>query len=220
MGVYGRLMESQTPTGRGHPLTSTTTPSPTTTPSAIDAATLRQWIDRQDDVIVLDVRSAAEFEGMHIKGSYNVPLPLLDEHADEVTARLDRHVVLVCQSGVRASQARTRLSTAGLEGAAVLTGGVPAFEAAGGEVVRGTRRWSLERQVRMAAGSLVLAGLAGGRLVSPKVGLLAGAIGAGLSFSAATNTCAMGSVLARMPWNKEASEPSAQTVFQQLPSAR
>lgn len=193
-----------------------------TTPTApaltdVDAQTLREWIDRHDDLIVLDVRSAAEFEGMHIKGSYNVPLPLLSEHADELAERLGRHVVLVCQSGVRAGQARTRLNTAGLENAVVLTGGVPAFEAAGGEVVRGAQRWSLERQVRMAAGSLVLAGLVGGKLVSPKVSMLAGAIGAGLSFSAATNTCAMGNVLSRMPWNKSASEPTGRAAIEQLP---
>jgi rhodanese-related sulfurtransferase len=191
--------------------------SPTPALTDVDAPTLREWIDRHDDLVVLDVRSAAEFEGMHIKDSYNVPLPLLSEHADELVERLGRHVVLVCQSGVRAGQARTRLNTVGLENAVVLTGGVPAFEAAGGDVVRGAQRWSLERQVRMAAGSLVLAGVVGGRLVSPKVSLVAGAIGAGLTFSAATNTCAMGSVLSRMPWNRSASEPTAQSALAQLP---
>ncbi len=193
--------------------------SPTPALTDVDAPTLREWIDRHDDLIVVDVRSAAEFEGLHIKGSYNVPLPLLSEHADELAERLGRHVVLVCQSGVRAGQARTRLNTAGLENAVVLTGGVPAFESAGGDVVRGAQRWSLERQVRLAAGSLVLAGLVGGKLVSPKVSMVAGAIGAGLTFSAATNTCAMGNVLSKMPWNKSASEPTAQSAIQQLPAA-
>lgn len=193
--------------------------SPASTITDIDAPTLRQWIDRHDDLIVLDVRSAAEFEGLHIKGSYNVPLPLLSEHADEVAGRLGHRVVLVCQSGVRATQARAHLTAAGLEHAVVLTEGVPAFESAGGEVVRGAQRWSLERQVRLAAGSLVLAGLVGGKLISPKVSMLAGAIGAGLSFSAATNTCAMGNVLARMPWNRTVTEPSAPSAIQQLPAA-
>lgn len=194
-------------------------PAPAPTLTEIDAPTLREWIERHDDLVVLDVRSAAEFEGMHIKGSYNVPLPLLSEHADEVAGRLGHRVVLVCQSGVRATQARAHLTAAGLEHAVVLTGGVPAFDAAGGEVVRGAQRWSLERQVRMAAGTLVLAGLVGGKVLSPKVRTLAGVIGAGLSVSAATNTCAMGSVLARMPWNQTASEPTAQSAIQQLPAA-
>ena len=195
-------------------------PSSASPVTELDAATLQNWMGRHEDLVVLDVRSAAEFESMHIRGSYNVPLPLLSEHTDELAERLGSRVVLVCQSGVRAEQARGRLSGAGITSAQVLTGGVPAFAAAGGDVVRGARRWSLERQVRMAAGTLVVAGLAGGRFVSPKVRLLAGGIGAGLTFSAATNTCAMGQALSKMPWNRTASEPTAQSAIGQLPAAR
>lgn len=194
--------------------------SATATVTGLDAQTLRQWIDRHEDLIVIDVRSAAEFETLHIRGSYNVPLPLLSEHADELAERLGARVVLVCQSGVRAAQARTRLGGAGIGTALVLDGGVPGFAAAGGDVVRGAQRWDLERQVRMAAGSLVLAGLVAGKLVSPKLSLLAGAIGTGLTFSAATNTCAMGQALAKMPWNKTASEPSARDAIDQIPATQ
>ncbi|MCC9204322.1 rhodanese-like domain-containing protein [Arthrobacter sp. zg-Y769] len=194
--------------------------SSTSATTALDAATLQNWMTRHEDLVILDVRSAAEFESMHIPGSYNVPLPLLAEHADEVAERLGSRVVLACQSGVRAEQARGRLAGAGINSAQVLTGGVPGFAAAGGDVVRGAQRWSMERQVRMAAGSLVIAGLAGGRFVSPKLRLLAGGIGAGLTFSAATNTCAMGQALSKMPWNKAASEPTAQSAISQLPAVR
>ncbi|WP_246657729.1 rhodanese-like domain-containing protein [Arthrobacter yangruifuii] len=173
-----------------------------------------------EDLVIIDVRSAAEFESLHIRGSYNVPLPLLSEHTDRLAERLGGRVVLVCQSGVRAEQARGHLAGAGVDGALVLAGGVPAFAAAGGDVVRGAQRWSLERQVRMAAGSLVVTGLAGGRFVSPKVRLLAGAIGVGLAFSAATNTCAMGQALSKMPWNRTAAEPTAQSAIGRLPAAR
>ena len=117
---------------------------------------------------MIDVRSAAEFESMHIRGSYNVPLPLLSEHTDELAARLGSRVVLVCQSGVRAEQARQRMATVGIDTAYVLTGGVPGFAAVGGDVVKGKDRWDLERQVRLAAGSLVMLGLAGGKFVSPE----------------------------------------------------
>jgi hypothetical protein len=154
---------------------------------------------------------------MHIRGSYNVPLPLLSEHTDELAQRLGSRVVLVCQSGVRAEQARQRLGEAGIGTAFVLTGGVPGFAAAGGDVVRGRARWDLERQVRLVAGSLVVLGLAGGRFVSPKVRMLAGAIGAGLTFSAATNTCAMGTALSAMPWTRAAKEPTRESAILQLP---
>ncbi|MGY2744645.1 rhodanese-like domain-containing protein [Arthrobacter sp. UYCu723] len=199
-----------------------TPPSTSASPSSLAVtslapATLRDWFREYQDLMVIDVRSAAEFESMHIRGSYNVPLPLLSEHTEELAARLGNRVVLVCQSGVRAEQARQRLATAGIDTAYVLTGGAPGFAAAGGDVIRGQGRWDLERQVRLAAGSLVVLGLAGGRFVSPKVRLLAGAIGTGLTFSAATNTCAMGKALSVMPWNKAAKEPTRETAILQLP---
>lgn len=185
--------------------------------TSVDAQTLRAWMQDPDDLIVIDVRFAAEFEAMHIRGSYNVPLPLLSEHTEELAERLGKRVVLVCQSGARAEQARTRLNAAGIGSAHVLTGGAPAFAAAGGDVVRGQKRWDLERQVRMVAGTAVVLGLAGGRLVSPKLRVLAGGIGAGLTFSAATNSCAMGAALAKMPWNKAGSEPTRESAIESLP---
>ncbi|GAA1937749.1 rhodanese-like domain-containing protein [Brevibacterium antiquum] len=186
--------------------------------TTVDSATLISWIDAHTDLIILDVRTGAEFESVHIRGSYNVPLPLLSEHADELTERLGQRVVLVCQSGARAEQARQRLGAAGIETLHVLTGGVPAFVAAGGSVVRGTQRWDLERQVRLVAGSLVITGLAGGKFLSPKFRILAGAIGSGLTFSAATNSCAMGKALAAMPWNRSAEEPTRESAILQLPT--
>lgn len=194
-------------------------PSASPTVTALAPETLETWFREHQDLVVIDVRSAAEFESVHIRGSYNVPLPLLSEHTEELAARLGSRVVLVCQSGARAEQARQRLGGVGLGTAYVLTGGVPAFAAAGGDVVRGKDRWDLERQVRLAAGSLVILGLAGGKFVSPKVRMLAGAIGAGLTFSAATNTCAMGRALSAMPWNKAAKEPTRETAILQLPVA-
>ncbi|UKA63315.1 rhodanese-like domain-containing protein [Arthrobacter sp. FW306-04-A] len=194
-------------------------PSASPTVTVLAPETLETWFREHQDLVVIDVRSAAEFESVHIRGSYNVPLPLLSEHTEELAARLGSRVVLVCQSGARAEQARQRLGGVGLGTAYVLTGGVPAFAAAGGDVVRGKDRWDLERQVRLAAGSLVILGLAGGKFVSPKVRMLAGAIGAGLTFSAATNTCAMGRALSAMPWNKAAKEPTRETAILQLPVA-
>lgn len=196
-----------------------TSPSTASTVIALDPETLQSWFTEHLDLVVIDVRSAAEFESMHIRGSYNVPLPLLSEHADELAARLGSRVVLVCQSGVRAEQARQRLGRSGIDGAFVLTGGAPGFAAAGGDVVKGKDRWDLERQVRLVAGSLVLVGLVGGKLVSPKIRTIAGVIGTGLTFSAATNTCAMGRALSVMPWNRAADEPTRESAILALPVA-
>ncbi|HSP59604.1 MAG TPA: rhodanese-like domain-containing protein, partial [Ornithinimicrobium sp.] len=151
---------------------------------------------------------------------YNVPLPLLAEHTQDVAQRVGRRVVLVCHSGVRAEQARLRLHEVGMDSALVLDGGAPAFAAAGGDVVRGEQRWAMDRQVRMVAGTLVTTGLLAGELVSPKLRVVAGAVGAGLAFSAATNTCAMGAALARMPWNRGTQDPEAHEAIGQLPTVR
>lgn len=188
-----------------------------TTVTTVEPATLHQWITDHADLVVIDVRSAAEFEALHVRGSYNVPLPLLSEHIDELAERLGDRVVLVCQSGVRAEQARQRLGAVGVETAHVLTGGVNAFAAAGGDVVRGLQRWDLERQVRLVAGSLVVTGLLGGKFLSPKLRAVAGAVGAGLTFSGVTNTCAMGKALSVMPWNKTTAAPTADEAINQIP---
>ena len=195
-----------------------TSPSTTAAVTALAPEALRSWVLEHQDLMVIDVRSAVEFEAMHIRGSYNVPLPLLSEHTDELAARLGSRVVLVCQSGARAEQARQRLGKSGIDGVYVLTGGVPGFATAGGDVVKGKDRWDLERQVRLAAGSLVVLGLAGGRFVSPRIRTLAGVIGAGLTFSAATNTCAMGQAISAMPWNKAAKEPTRESAILALPA--
>lgn len=193
---------------------------------SIDAATLAARFTDDSDPhsgagpMVLDVRSAAEYEAAHIRGSYHVPLATLAEHTGDLAAHLDAPVVLVCQTGVRAEQARRHLAAVGLDRAHVLDGGLPAYTAAGGDVVTGRKAWALERQVRLVAGSLVVLGLAAGRLVSPKARFLAGGIGAGLAFSALTDTCAVGAALARLPINRGTTEPGASDTLAALRARR
>ena len=185
--------------------------------STIDASTVRDWLNQPEKVTVIDVRTSAEFQTARIAGSVNVPLNLIEKHAGRVAERLHRDVVLVCQSGTRASQGQQRLAGAGANRLHVLDGGVGAFEAAGGGVVRGRPRWSLERQVRLAAGSLVLTGLIAG-LRLPRARLLAGGVAAGLTISALTDTCAMGRVLAALPYSRGAQDRSPEEVLDQLPA--
>jgi rhodanese-related sulfurtransferase len=180
---------------------------------------LHRRLTADDAPMVLDVRTPGEFDTVHIRGSYNVPLDLLTEHTGELADHLPGHVVLVCQSGTRASQACQKLDAAGFGAAEVLDGGIAGYESAGGDVVRQGTRWDMNRQVRMAAGSLVLVGTLAGQLVHRRLGLLAGAIGAGLAYSAISDSCAMASVLARMPWNRVEADPSLASFFDQLPTA-
>jgi len=153
---------------------------------------------------MIDVRSPAEFESAHIPGSYNVPLDLLPEHRDEL-CHLGAPIVLICRSGQRAQQAENLLRQVGLERLHVLTGGLQSWEAAELEVKRGRDHWSLERQVRAIAGSLVLIGTLGSLLVWPPLIFLAMFVGGGLLFAGVTDTCLMGIMLMRLPYNRGAS---------------
>lgn len=177
-----------------------------TTPRRLDAATLQQRLDSDDAPRVLDVRTPAEFETAHIPGSYNVPLDTLREHRAELRRHLDEDVVLVCRSGARAEQAEKAFAEAGLPGLRVLDGGMLSWEAAGAPVNRGRQTWELERQVRLVAGGLVAASVLGST-AAPRLKWLAAAVGTGLTGAAVTNTCAMGMLLSKMPWNRAGAEP-------------
>jgi rhodanese-related sulfurtransferase len=173
----------------------------TSTPATVDSLDLRALLDSSVPPRVLDVRTPGEFEAVHIPGSYNVPLDLLREHRDEIIKHLDDDVVLVCRSGQRAAQAEVALRNAGLPNVHILEGGITTWEAKGFPVNRGTQRWDLERQVRLVAGSVVLASILGSIAV-PRLKWLAAGIGGGLAAAALTNTCAMGMLLSRLPYNR------------------
>jgi rhodanese-related sulfurtransferase len=169
----------------------------------IDAATLRELLDSGHRPRVLDVRTPAEFSTAHIQGAYNVPLDLLREHRAELLDHLDEDVVLVCRSGARATQAGQSLAQAGLPNLRILDGGMLAWQAAHAPVNLGRPRWDLERQVRLVAGAIVLVSVLASVAV-PGLKWIAGAIGAGLVVAALTNTCAMGMLLAKLPYNRGA----------------
>ncbi|MGY0005543.1 rhodanese-like domain-containing protein [Micromonospora sp. I033] len=187
-------------------------------PATLDATTLRELIASGRCPRLLDVRTPAEFGTVHIPGAYNVPLDLLKEHREELRNHLDEDVVLICRSGVRATQAGQALAGVGLPNLKVLDGGMLAWQAANSPVEQGAARWDLERQVRLVAGSIVLASILGSVLV-PGLKWVAGFIGAGLTVAALTNTCAMGMLLAKLPYNRGGS-CDLDTVVRQLRETR
>lgn len=182
----------------------------------IDAATLAERLGdtASPDPTLIDVRTPAEFEAGHIPGAVNVPLDELRGGLEDLRAVLHDHdVVLVCRSGNRAGQAQQALRAAGVASPAVLSGGIVDWERTGGDVKRGRQAWELERQVRLTAGSLVLAGVLLSTVV-PRAKWLSGAIGGGLAVAAVTDTCAMGMALATMPWNKRGARPTGSALDQ------
>ena len=160
---------------------------------------------------LLDVRTPAEFETSHIAGAYNIPLDVVRGHRAEIVDQLPGEVVFVCRSGQRAAQAADLLRDAGLNQGSVLQGGIVDWQKQGYEVDRGAQRWELERQVRLVAGSIVLSSVLGSIAV-PKLKWVAAAIGGGLTFAALSDTCAMGTALSKLPYNRTATFDSAQVV--------
>lgn len=150
---------------------------------------------------LLDVRTASEFENAHIPGAYNVPLDQLGEHAKELRAATGP-VVLICQSGQRAQRAEALLRSAGMANVHVLVGGMADWQALKLGVRRVRARVSLERQVRIVAGALVASGAIAALTVSPLFALVPAFVGSGLVFAGVSNTCAMGMLLARLPYNR------------------
>ncbi|HET9803749.1 MAG TPA: rhodanese-like domain-containing protein [Candidatus Acidoferrum sp.] len=154
----------------------------------------------------IDVRSASEFAAGHVPGAVNIPLDELETRLGDISS--ERPVLLICQSGKRAAMAAELLEHCRSE-IALLEGGTKAWAAAGLPLVRSVKsRWSLERQVRLIAGLLVVAGVVLALFVHPALIGLCGIVGLGLTFAGATDICAMGMLLAKLPWNRAARCPA------------
>lgn len=154
----------------------------------------------QGKVDIVDVRTPGEFNALHADGARLVPLDQFNPSA----IKPGRPVYLICKSGGRAAKAWQACVDAKVIEVACVDGGTDAWVAAGLPVIRGRGVISLERQVRIAAGALVLLGAALAWFVHPYFLALPAFVGAGLVFAGLTDTCGMGMLLARMPWNRRA----------------
>jgi rhodanese-related sulfurtransferase len=153
---------------------------------------------------LIDVRTPVEFREIHVAFARNLPLDRLDPRVVRAGRgdRSDEPIYFICRSGSRGQQACERFLAADYRNVVNVEGGTLAWEQAGLPVVRGRKTISLERQVRIAAGGLVLIGSVLGWLIHPYWIGLAAFVGAGLVFAGVTDTCGMGLLLARMPWNQ------------------
>ena len=174
-------------------------------PSLLAPELLARQLNQQPELRLLDVRTAGEYESAHIAGAYNVPLDTLAEHAREIQSQVTVPVVLVCQSGSRARRAEDTLKAAGMPNLHVLEGGMNAWFANGYPVRSRRPRWSLERQVRTVAGTLVASGALLALAQNPWFALVPAIVGSGLVFSGVTDTCGLGLLLSRLPYNRPAS---------------
>jgi rhodanese-related sulfurtransferase len=174
-----------------------------TTPTTRDPGQVRS---RLHELTVIDVRTPGEYAGGHLPGALNIPLDQLHQALPDIrTAAKSADILVVCASGARSENACRVLAENGIA-TSTLAGGTSAWAAQGHGLHRpeGTTKatWSMERQVRFTAGSVVLLGLLLGLVVHPALQLLSAGIAGGLVFSALTNTCGMAAVLAKLPHNR------------------
>jgi rhodanese-related sulfurtransferase len=152
---------------------------------------------------LVDVRTPAEFQEIHAQGAQLVSLDVLDRRAVEAARGTQPgSVYLLCASGIRATKAAEQLKRDGLDDVVVVEGGTNAWAAAGLPVVRGRKTISIERQVRIGAGSLVVIGTGLGWFVHPAFFILAASVGTGLVFAGVTDICGMAILLVKAPWNR------------------
>lgn len=153
---------------------------------------------------LIDVRTPVEYREFHVDIARNVPMDQLDPAAvmQARNGSSNDPLYLICRSGRRGQQACEKFAKAGFPNAVNIEGGTIACVEAGLPVIRGKKAMSLERQVRIAAGSLVVLGAVFGWFVHPAFVGLSAFVGAGLVFAGITGTCGMGLILARMPWNR------------------
>ncbi|GAA0919191.1 rhodanese-like domain-containing protein [Streptomyces thermoalcalitolerans] len=183
-----------------------TLPTPST-PSTPEALAVEQAHSRLEGLTVIDVRTPGEYASGHLPGALNIPLDHIRKALPELRQAAARgDLLIVCASGARSQKACALLAEQGVS-AATLTGGTEAWAAAGHELSRPlaceTRAsWSMERQVRLTAGALVLLGLLLGLVVHPAFQILSAGIAGGLVFSALTNTCGLAVLLAKLPHNR------------------
>ena len=170
--------------------------------TTISPKQLHDLVQSGNSVELIDVRTPVEYREIHVGFARNVPLDQLDVAQLAAGRKGAEPLYVICRSGSRGKQACEKILAAGYTNVVNVEGGTQAWDQAGLPVVRGQKAISLERQVRIAAGSLVLIGSALGAFVSPYWIGLSAFVGAGLTFAGITDTCGMGMILARMPWNQ------------------
>lgn len=180
----------------------------TQTIQSITPRELAERKERGESINLIDVRTPVEYREVHAVIARNVPLDQLNPTDVLAGHDTEEPLYVICRSGNRASKACEAIAAAGFHNVVNIEGGTQAWDAAGLPVVRGKKAISLERQVRIVAGLLVLTGALLGYFVNINFIWLSAFIGAGLTFAGITDTCGMGMMLAKMPWNQVKPDPA------------
>lgn len=157
---------------------------------------------KDSGAVIIDIREPDEYAREHIVGARNAPISKLNGAPVHQQGDV---VIYHCKSGMRTEANAHLLPTESCE-AYVLEGGLEAWKSAGLKVETDrSKPIEIMRQVQIAAGSLVIVGVALGAIVNPAFYALSAFVGAGLVFAGVSGFCGMAKVLGMMPWNRRAS---------------
>ena len=174
----------------------------TKTMQDVEATTLKVWLE-QGEALLIDVREPPEYAAEHIPDARLLPLSTFNPA--RVPQETGKKVALHCVMGMRSAQAGQKLLDAGLTTVYNFRGGVQAWKDAGYATAGGQRTpLSLQRQVQIASGALVLIGTLLGVIASPWFLLLSAVVGLGLVQAGVRGTGGMAALLAHLPYNQRA----------------
>jgi len=172
---------------------------------SISITELKNLLSGEKSINLIDVRTPAEFAGVHVPGAHLLPLDTLDcgtVLAGHNKTNTGAPIYVLCHSGVRANQAAEKFANVGFSDCVVVEGGTQGWVDAGFPVERGERAvLPLDRQMQLAIGLVVLSGVLLS-LLNPAWIWLSGFAGCGLIFAGLSGICPLRSVIAKMPWNQ------------------
>ena len=171
---------------------------------SITSPELKELLVREQGLTLIDVRMPAEFREVHVVGARNVPFERLSAEQLSSASAEDGNatVYFICKVGRLYQKAFQKAQKLGLSNVVNVEGGTNVCIAAGLPVGRGKKAVSLERQVRITAGGLVLVGAVFAVAIHPYCAAVSALVGAGLVHSGVTDTCGMAMLLTKMPWNR------------------
>jgi rhodanese-related sulfurtransferase len=158
-------------------------------------------------VELIDVRTAVEYRQGHIPGARLLTLDTFNDKTfkkqlGDPQVSNQASLYITCQSGIRARQAAELLQDAGYRKVVLVDGGTEAWQKAGLPIKRCGDVISLERQVQITIGSLLLLKVFFG-FTFHEVFFLAGAfVGVGLIMAGVTRWCGLARLIAMLPWNR------------------
>lgn len=171
---------------------------------------LKAQLDSGTAIDLIDVRTPAEFQSVHVPGALLSQLDGLD-CASVLASRKAPNAPLhiLCHSGARAAKAAERFAAAGFHDCLVIEGGTQAWVDAGYPVNRSASKvLPLAQQLQLAIGAIVLSGVLLSHFVNYHFIWLAGFAGAGLTMAGLTGFCPMRILIAKMPWNQSGTSSS------------